>query len=154
MTRLLQGEQKMVTKETSLEIKDYLREVRHAHMRAEALCARAEKYREMATRATGRTDALRLSGTPGRSKVEQYVLEMVDVHAELEKEISQLMQYAREAEKRIATLRDERYRAVLQLRYLCGYDWQEIADRLHFSLRWTHKLHGEALQELARNRTL
>ena len=98
MTRLLQGEQEMVTKETSLEIKDYLREVRHAHLRAEVLCARTEKYREMATRATGRTDAMRLSGTPGRSKVEQYVLEMVDVHAELEKEISQLMQYTREAE--------------------------------------------------------
>ena len=154
MTRLLQGEQEMVTKETSLEIKDYLREVRHDHLRAEVLCARAEKYREMATRATGRTDAMRLSGTPGRSKVEQYVLEMVDVHAELEKEISQLMQYTREAEKLIATLRDERYRSVLQLRYLCGYDWQEIADRLHFSLRWTHKLHGEALQELKQNRTL
>ena len=60
MTRLLQGEQEMVTKETSLEIKDYLREVRHAHLRAEVLCARAEKYREMATRATGRTDALRV----------------------------------------------------------------------------------------------
>lgn len=82
------------------------------------------------------------------------MLEMVDVHAELEKEISQLMQYTREAEKLIATLRDERYRSVLQLRYLCGYDWQEIADRLHFSLRWTHKLHGEALQELKQNRTL
>ena len=64
------------------------------------------------------------------------------------------MQYTREAEKLIATLRDERYRSVLQLRYLCGYDWQEIADRLHFSLRWTHKLHGEALQELKQNRTL
>ena len=154
MTDFRQEEREKVGNKTALDVKEYLREVRHAHLRAETLCARAERYRELATCATGRTDALRISGTPGRSKVEQYVLELVDVHSELEREIGTLLKYTREAEKIIATLSDDRYRAVLQLRYLCGYDWQDIADRLHFSLRWVHKLHGEALRLLAEEWTL
>ncbi len=125
-----------------------LREVRHAHLRTEVLCARAERYREMAMRATGRVDAVRLSGTSRHSNVETYVLELIEVHAELQKEIARLRKKAQAAARIIATLPDDRYRAVLQLRYLCALDWQEIADRLHFSLRWVHKLHNGALCQL------
>lgn len=132
-----------------MDVKEYLREARHAFWRADALCCRAERYRELATRATGCMDALRLGGTPMRSKVETYVLELMTAHQELKEQIHELLAITREAEKVIARLKDERYRSVLQLRYLCGYDWQDIADRLHFSLRWVHKLHGEALKELA-----
>lgn len=131
------------------EVRSRLREVRHAHMRAEVLCARAERYREMAMRATGRADAVRLGGTSHNSKVETYVLELIDVHADLQKEISQLMRLSREMEKQIGVLESDSQRAVLQLRYLCAYDWQEIAQRLHFSLSWVHRLHREAIDKLA-----
>ena len=144
--------QERLTQE-GMTLKDELRAVRHAHLRAEALCARAERYREMAMRATGRADAVRTSGTSRHSKVETYVLELIEVHEELQKEIARLRAKASRAEKLIATLEDDRYRTVLQLRYLCGYDWQDIADRLHFSLRWVHKLHGEALRLLAQGYT-
>lgn len=130
-------------------VRTQLREVRHAHMRTEVLCARAERYRELAMRATGRADAIRLGGTSQNSKVETYVLELIDVHADLQKEISQLMRLSREMEKRIAVLESDSQRAVLQLRYLCAYDWQDIANRLHFSLSWVHRLHREAIEILA-----
>ena len=133
----------------TLDVRMQLRDVRHCHMRATTLCARAEKYREMAMQATGRTDAIRVSGTTERSKVEKYILELWDVHNELQQEIAQLMDKSREAEKQIGRLTDERYRAVLELRYLCGHTWEEIAERLHFTLRWVHKLHREALEQFA-----
>lgn len=73
------------------DVKEYLREVRHAFWRADVLSARAERYRELATRATGRMDALRLGGTPIRSKVENYVLELMQAHQELQDQISELL---------------------------------------------------------------
>ena len=136
--------------EGTMDARMQLRDVRHCHMRVLTLCARAEKYREMAMQATGRTDAIRVSGTTERSKVEKYILELWDVHNELQQEISQLMEKSREAEKQIGRIGDERYRAVLELRYLCGHSWEEIADRLHFTLRWVHKLHKEALEAFAK----
>lgn len=135
--------------ETPLDVRMMLRDVRHCQLRTLTLCARAEKYREMAMQATGRTDALRVSGTGERSKVEKYILELWDVHNELQQEIARLMKKSREAEKLIQTLADERHRAVLELRYLCAMTWEEIAQKTHFTVRWAHKLHKEALDTLA-----
>ena len=132
--------------EGSLDVRMMLRDVRHCQLRTLTLCARAEKYREMAMQATGRTDAIRVSGTGDRSKVEKYILELWDVHNELQTEIAQLMKKSREAEKQILKLEDEKLRAVLELRYLCGLTWEEIASKLHFTMRWVHKLHKEALE--------
>lgn len=134
--------------EGTQDIKNYLREVRHLHLYTQLLCARAEKYREMAMQATGRADAIRVSGTPDHSKVEKYILELWEAHEELQQRISDMLKEARKAEKLIARLEDERYHAVLQLRYLCGCTWEEISQQLRFTPRWVHKLHGEALSEL------
>ena len=130
------------------EARTYLRQVRDAYRRSEALCAQAEKYRVLATRATGRMDAVRVSGTSRRSNVETYVLELVETHEKMQAEIHRLLDLSREAEKLIARLPDSRHRAVLQMRYLCGMDWEEVADKLHFTLRWAHKLHREAIGQL------
>ncbi len=133
----------------ALDTRMMLRDVRHCHLRTLTLCVRAEKYREMAMQATGRTDALRVSGTPNRSKVEKYVLELWEVHNELQQEIRRLMEKSREAESLIQRLPDQRFRAVLELRYLCGLTWNEVASKLHFTLRWTHELHNAAIEALA-----
>lgn len=138
-----------LSSERTLDARMQLRDVRHCQLRSVALCARAEKYREMAMQATGRTDALRVSGTSDRSKVEKYILELWDVHNELQREIARLMEKSRAAEAAIKRLPDSRHRAVLELRYLCGMTWEEIAAKLHFTLRWVHKLHKEALAALA-----
>lgn len=130
-------------------VRQMLRDVRHAHLRTLTLCARAERYREMAMQATGRTDALRLSGTGKHSKVETYVLELMEVHEQLQQEIHSLRQYTRKAEQQIFTLPDSRHRAVLELRYLAACSWEEIAERLHYTLRWVHQLHSQAIAALA-----
>ncbi len=135
--------------EGTLDVRMMLRDVRHCQLRTLTLCARAEKYREMAMQATGRTDAIRVSGTGERSKVEKYILELWDVHNELQQEIARLMKKSREAEQLIQTLEDERHRAVLELRYLCAMTWEEIAQKTHFTVRWAHKLHKEAMDLLA-----
>ena len=140
-----------ISGQSALDTRMMLRDVRDCHLRTLTLCARAEKYREMAMQATGRTDALRVSGTPGRSKVEQYVLELWEVHNELQAEIARLMEKSRRVEGLIRRLPDERHRAVLELRYLCGMTWEDIAGKLHFTLRWTHGLHSAAIEALSRS---
>lgn len=129
-------------------VRSYLREVRHLYLRTMVLCERAKRYREMAMRATSRTDAVRVSGTSNRSKVDTYVLELWETHDELKRETHRLMDQSREAEIIISLLDDQRLRAVLQFRYLCAMDWEEIAQKLNYTLRWVHKLHREALDTL------
>lgn len=130
------------------EARMYLRRVRDAYRRSIALSAQLERYRELATRATGRMDALRVSGTSQRSKVETYVLELVEAQAKIEEEIHHLLEWTQEAEALIAQLEDSRMQDVLRMRYLCALDWEEVAQRQHYTLRWVHKLHREALAQL------
>lgn len=131
------------------DVRQFLKEVRHSYLYTQVLCERAERYRSMAMRATSRVDALRVSGTSERSKMETYVLEMVDVHDELKRETDRLLEKSRKAERIIGLLPDQRQRMVLQLRYLCGMKWEDMADKLHYTLRWMHKLHRDALDTLA-----
>ena len=136
-----------------LEVKEYLREVRSKQRYAQVLCERAQRYRDMAMRATGRVSAVRFGGTSRRSKVEDNVLAMMDVEKELRERMEELMKETRRVEKMISLMTDDRYHAVLQLRYLCGMSWEEVASKLHFSVRWVHKLHGEGLKQLAQGWT-
>lgn len=127
------------------EIRAYLRGVRSQYRYVQTLTLRAERYREMAMRATGRTDALRLSGTARRSKVEDNVLAMVDIRRDIEKQIQAFSKEARRAEKLISRLPDPKHRTVLQLRYLSNMTWEEIAEQMGYTLRWVHQLHSDAL---------
>ena len=123
------------------EVRRELRSVRDAFRRTDELCSRAEDYRKMAVR--------RPSQMRTREEAERCVRSLMETHGELQQEIELLLQRSRQMEKRILTLPDGRHRAVLQLRYLCAMDWEEVAARLHYTLRWTHKLHRDAIAGLA-----
>lgn len=49
---------------------------------------------------------------------------------------------------RISEIEDERVRTVMSLRYVQGLEWEEVAERMYFSLRWVMRLHKRGLEEL------
>lgn len=126
---------------STMNIKAILKEMRESLLHVQLLTEQAEKYREMAIKSSGKFNG----GSP-----EMYVLNLMDVHAELQDKVNQLIQKNREAEKLILTLEDPRHRAVMTAYYLCGYGWQEVADKTNYTLRWVHKLHRAAIGELER----
>lgn len=40
------------------------------------------------------------------------------------------------------------YRMLLRYRYIDGLKWEDVCDKMNYSWRQTHYLHGRALQEL------
>lgn len=46
---------------------------------------------------------------------------------------------------KIMALEDERYREVLQYRYINEWSWDKIAREMHYSPDWVWELHGKAL---------
>ncbi len=40
-------------------------------------------------------------------------------------------------------------RTLMRLRYIDGRTWEEIAVELHYSYRWTTRLHGKILREIS-----
>ena len=77
------------------------------------------------------------------------VAKIVDLEKEVNVAVDRLIEIKCEVEEIIKTLPDHRYREVLQLRYINGKLWREIAESLNYTDRNITYLHGKALLVLA-----
>ena len=75
-----------------------------------------------------------------------------ELQADVCREIRSLVRQHQELTALIAQLPDSNHRGVLTLRYVYGLKWEQVARRMHYSSRHLHRLHQQALEELARCR--
>lgn len=127
-------------------IKEYFRQLQKIDRRINAKLEQAGRCREMATKATGRMTATRVSGTTARSAMENAIVRLIDLERDIDSEVDQLVDLRREALALINTLEDPRHRSVMEMRYINGWSWDRISNELNYERTWVWRLHGEALQ--------
>jgi DNA-directed RNA polymerase specialized sigma subunit len=132
-----------------MDVRQTLEEARASIRRIKAINARIDFYMDTATRATSSLEAVRVSGTGNRSKVEDNVVRLIDAREMLDRELARCEGAIAQAERLIATL-DEPKHSVMAYRYLMGMRWDEIAQVVSYDKRYVYKLHGWALQDLNR----
>ena len=87
-----------------------------------------------------------------QSLVENAACNIIDLENELLVEIGALVNIEKDIREAINLfVKDDRYKAVLELRYLNGYSWREIGSCLYYGEDWVCRLHGSALQEMREN---
>ena len=70
-----------------------------------------------------------------------------DATRALEAQANEYLQTIRKAEAVIAKIPQERYREILNYRYLCGWSWRSISDELRYSdEKSVYRAHGYALE--------
>jgi DNA-directed RNA polymerase specialized sigma subunit len=72
---------------------------------------------------------------------------MIELEQLIDKDLEEMYKKRREAYSLIRTLSGTE-RDVMELRYIQGYKWEEIAVKLDISYRHTTRLHGQALEKL------
>ena len=112
-----------------------LDDARNSLLRCNVLCTRAQIYKAMAENAKS-------------VNFTEACMDLIETHKQLMQEIGILESKSRQAEKVILRIEDERKRAVLQLYYLCGFSMHEVADKLHYTVRWCYKIHKEAIDTI------
>lgn len=70
---------------------------------------------------------------------------VADIDRAICEEIGELCRIKREVNAAIDAVEDAKYRRVLELRYRNYMTWEQIAQEMHFELRWVYELHGRAL---------
>lgn len=124
--------------------KQYLSQARYIDQRIEARIA--ERDHLMETVAAAR--APQLTGMPpgggGRSWTDT-VDKAADLSTMIDADIKRLIQLKRELWDAIDAVEDMRYRTVLELYYRAGYTWEQVAEKMHYDLRYVYRLHGRAL---------
>lgn len=102
----------------------------------------------------GSIKAQEISATPkAHSGVNQLEMSVQKV-AELEAEVCRMYEDATETMQKIvraiSTLDDPVERAVMELHYINGYTWEQVAVHVGYTWRQVHRYHGSALQKLAK----
>lgn len=130
--------------------KVYLGQLRFKNAKINSLLARRQRYKDLASRSTAVYRDMPGGGRRGSSSVEEYVCKIVELEREIDRRIDEYVDLTREIDALIRSVADERYRAVLTLRYINEWSWTKIAQEMNYSVDWVWKLHGRALLEFDR----
>ena len=127
--------------------KQYLLRAWQIDRRIERLIGEQEKLRSLAE--TVRSPALSDMPKGGRQRDwTEAVDALVDLCADIDREIRELCKVKREVNEAIDAVEDMRYRRVLELRYRSYLSWKQIAEEMGYDVRWVLRLHGKALLEV------
>ena len=133
-----------------MNAKAYLSQAFRLDQQINSKLEQVSALRQLATKATASIHAERVSGTNQRSSMENAVIKLIDLEHEINDDIDRLVDLKRELSAFISEIENHAYKMVLELRYLSGNKWEEVADVMGYDLRWIYRLHGKALKEAER----
>ena len=81
-------------------------------------------------------------------KLEECTQKIMDLQHELADALAYLADVNCAIAKTIREIKNYDYQDLLVKRYVFGEPWEKIATDLEYDLRYVHKLHGRALQEI------
>jgi len=104
-------------------------------------------------RSMGSTVTQLITGMPhspnqGHSKLEDTVIKIITLENEINDDIDKLVDLKSEMYTVINSLKKNKYKTVLEQRYLCFREWEEIAVHMHYHKRYIYKLRDKALEAL------
>lgn len=129
-------------------VKAYLRKARELDTLVHTKLSEIDRLRELAECLSSPKLGERVTSSKGNTSM-QTVDKIVDLQAEIDKEIAELVELITEIHAKIEQLSDTAEKAVLTERYINGRSWEEIAGIIGYSDRNTRYLHGRALLNFA-----
>lgn len=123
--------------------KEYLKTYREHVRRITRIEEEIKELREMRTSMAINNDGMpktsKQTDLSGSFAAEEEMIE------KLKEERTERIKAYKEVVRRIKMLKSEYEQDVLFYRYIRGLEWYEVAEKLHYSERWVHKIHGRAL---------
>ena len=108
-----------------------------------------KRYRGIAESITAAMKDVAVFGSGPSQKIESCAVEIVALEEDIKKELAQIRRSHDLIAFVASQLEDENYQLIIDARYLQGMHWVEISELIGRSLRWTLRLHGEALKAIS-----
>ena len=125
--------------------KEYLSQLREVKRQQRILQEEIDELTMKAGYGTGRRMAKNISGTSRRCKMEDAVMDKMELLSELEENLARQDELERAILRAIYAVEDKVCQSVLLMRYVRCYRWEDIAVEMNYSLDNIYKLHGKAL---------
>lgn len=136
---------------TKSQTQRFLERAMEAEKEIKRLKDREKRYREMAEGLGGGTGGVGGKGGGARSRLEEAVAELDELREYVAQRVKELAQEIREVEAVIDAVKVERYKEVLERRYLHGEMWLKISKEMRYQdEKSVYRVHGWALKEAER----
>ena len=123
--------------------KEFLRRARSVDRRVDEATERVERLRERLE--AGRMS--RLTGMPrgGSGDWTQTADRLIELEHAVNQRTRELVRWKLSAIDAIRQVEEPRLAEVLELYYIDGFTWEQVAQRMGVDVRWVYRLHGKAL---------
>ena len=128
--------------------KEYLSQAYRIDRRINSKLEQVQSLRNLAEKASAALCEAPNSGTRNFHRMEDVICKMIDLEDEINADLNALIDLKHEIVTMIRCVEAPDLQTILELRYLCFNTWAEISVALHLDIRWVHRLHNKALNEV------
>jgi len=127
--------------------KDYLSQAFQLDLRINSKLEQVSMLRGLALKTTSVLQDDKVQSTKQQSPMETALVKLMSLEEEINDDIDQLIDLKRELAAFVSEMDTPSYRLLLELRYLSGSTWEEVATIMGYDVRWVYRLHRKALKE-------
>ena len=131
-----------------MNAKEYLSQARNLDQRIITKTQMIDSLNDLATRCTATYSDMPKSPNRGNSRLEECVMKIIDLEEQITEDMEKLVNLKKEITHVIQSVSNPEYQDLLAKRYICCESWEKIAVDMNYELRYIHKLHSRALQEV------
>lgn len=131
-----------------MEAKEFLKQVEKLELRIKNKLIEQQQWRDIALGITANMDGERVQSSSGKSKMADAIERCVDMEAEIDSLIDELVDTKKHVIETIESLDSATEYNVLHLRYIQFKSLQEIADQYGRDYGWATTTHGRALKNV------
>ena len=136
----------MPTPENEQKIR-YLSRYRRLNQRIDRLLEEQSRWRSKAMRITPVLSPVPGDGGSG-SPIERPMDKVLEIDAEINREIDELQIVHQEIRETLNQLEDENLKLLMEYRYIDGMTWEQIAVKMNYCWRQVCRKHGQALTQI------
>lgn len=131
-----------------MKAKEYLSQAYRLNNRINSKIDQVRALNEMATKCTSNITGMPKPPNHDRTTAADAVVKIIDLQAEINRDIDRLVDLKRELTRTIKAVDDVDCQLLLEGRYLCCKTWEQIAVEMGFRLRHVYEVHSKALNKV------
>lgn len=131
-----------------MEAKEFLKQPERLDLRIKNKLIEKQQWRDIALGITANTDGERVQSSGAKSKMADAVIKLVDMEAEIDSLIDELIDTKKKVIQTIEQLDSATEYNVLHMRYIQYLSLQDIADHYNRDYGWATTTHGRALKSV------
>jgi len=125
--------------------KEYLSQAYRLDQRINSKLEQVASLNELATKCTHTITGMPRNLGHGTSTIAEVVTKIVDLQADINRDIDCLVDLKREIVGVIKAVDNTECQTLLELRYLCFKSWEQIAVDMGYNVRHVYRLHDVAV---------